>query len=191
MSMNCTNWGSEWESLLSLIRQRRNKAMFPYFCIQQVQYIQSILWCNNDIFVQQGSFTWFQKMFTGLVRYKQVHKWIPVTCLMFLIEFWFVVYRTRQIDTSLEALRRTLEGLDIDDQQRKRLEAFLSQKQKVGELTADDFENLGELGAGNGGVVTKVTNKSECFFLFMNNFIQTILTKQNNVSLYFMRWCFR
>ncbi|XP_022656451.1 dual specificity mitogen-activated protein kinase kinase 1-like [Varroa jacobsoni] len=69
------------------------------------------------------------------------------------------INETRQIDTSLEALRRTLEGLDIDDQQRKRLEAFLSQKQKVGELTAEDFENLGELGAGNGGVVTKVLHK--------------------------------
>ncbi|GBN41047.1 Dual specificity mitogen-activated protein kinase kinase 1 [Araneus ventricosus] len=62
-------------------------------------------------------------------------------------------------DTSIEALQRTLEGLDLDEQQRKRLEAFLSQKQKVGELSVDDFENLGELGAGNGGVVTKVLHK--------------------------------
>ena len=59
------------------------------------------------------------------------------------------------LDTSFEALQKSLEGLEIDDQQRKRLEAFLSQKQKVGELVSDDLENLGELGAGNGGVVTK------------------------------------
>ena len=59
------------------------------------------------------------------------------------------------MDTSFEALQKSLEGLEIDDQQRKRLEAFLSQKQKVGELVSDDLENLGELGAGNGGVVTK------------------------------------
>lgn len=62
-------------------------------------------------------------------------------------------------DTSLEALQKSLEGLEMDDQQRKRLEAFLTQKQKVGELVSEDFENLGELGAGNGGVVTKVRHR--------------------------------
>ncbi|XP_015912694.1 dual specificity mitogen-activated protein kinase kinase 1 [Parasteatoda tepidariorum] len=62
-------------------------------------------------------------------------------------------------DTSIEALQKTLEGLDLDELQRKRLENFLSQKQQVGELSVDDFENLGELGAGNGGVVTKVLHK--------------------------------
>ena len=36
---------------------------------------------------------------------------------------------------------------------------FLSQKQEVGELTDDDFDKLGELGAGNGGVVTKVRHR--------------------------------
>lgn len=65
--------------------------------------------------------------------------------------------RTRHIDTSLEALRQTLEGLDIDDQQRKRLEHFISQKQKVVDLAVEDFENLGEIGSGNGGVVNKVS----------------------------------
>ncbi|XP_023227945.1 dual specificity mitogen-activated protein kinase kinase 1-like isoform X2 [Centruroides sculpturatus] len=62
-------------------------------------------------------------------------------------------------DTSIEALQKTIEGLELDDQQRKRLEAFLTQKQKVGELNSDDFKNLGELGAGNGGVVTKVLHQ--------------------------------
>ncbi|RWS16743.1 Dual specificity mitogen-activated protein kinase kinase 1-like protein [Dinothrombium tinctorium] len=65
----------------------------------------------------------------------------------------------KPLDTSIEALHKTLEGLELDDQQRKRLETFLTQKQKVGELNADDCENLGELGAGNGGVVTKVLHK--------------------------------
>lgn len=65
----------------------------------------------------------------------------------------------RSFDTSIEALQKTLDGLDLDDQQRKRLETFLTQKQKVGELSVEDFENLGELGAGNGGVVTKVLHK--------------------------------
>jgi mitogen-activated protein kinase kinase 1 len=63
------------------------------------------------------------------------------------------------LDTSIEALHKTLEGLELDEQQRKRLETFLSQKQKVGELNADDFDNLGDLGAGNGGVVTKVMHR--------------------------------
>ena len=60
---------------------------------------------------------------------------------------------------NLEALQMKLKELDIDDQQRERLELFLTQKQKVGELVEEDFEKLGELGAGNGGVVTKVRHK--------------------------------
>lgn len=47
----------------------------------------------------------------------------------------------------------------MDEQQRKRLEAFLTQKQKVGELKDDDFEKICELGAGNGGVVFKVSHR--------------------------------
>lgn len=69
------------------------------------------------------------------------------------------------MDTSIEALQKTLEGLDLDDQQRKRLEVFLSQKQKVGELNAEDFDNLGELGSGNGGVVTKVMHKPSALIM--------------------------
>lgn len=61
--------------------------------------------------------------------------------------------------TNLEALQKKLEELELDEQQRKRLEAFLTQKQKVGELKDDDFEKISELGAGNGGVVFKVSHK--------------------------------
>lgn len=61
---------------------------------------------------------------------------------------------------SLDALMRKLSELDLDPQQRTRLENFLSQKQAVGELNADDFEKIGELGAGNGGVVWCVRHKS-------------------------------
>ncbi|XP_076443731.1 dual specificity mitogen-activated protein kinase kinase 1-like isoform X1 [Babylonia areolata] len=67
--------------------------------------------------------------------------------------------RQNGAQASLEALQQKLKELDIDDQQRERLEEFLSQKQKVGELLEEDFEKLGELGAGNGGVVTKVLHK--------------------------------
>ncbi|KAK7602525.1 hypothetical protein V9T40_008114 [Parthenolecanium corni] len=62
---------------------------------------------------------------------------------------------------SLEALQERLEELGMDDAQRKRMEFFLCQKEKIGgELSDDDFEKLGELGAGNGGVVMKVRHKS-------------------------------
>ncbi|MBN3270418.1 MP2K1 kinase, partial [Polyodon spathula] len=61
--------------------------------------------------------------------------------------------------TNLGALQKKLEELELDEQQRKRLEAFLTQKQKVGELKDDDFEKICELGAGNGGVVFKVSHR--------------------------------
>ncbi|XP_068557765.1 dual specificity mitogen-activated protein kinase kinase 2b [Cebidichthys violaceus] len=63
-------------------------------------------------------------------------------------------------EANLEALKRILEELDLDEQQKKRLEAFLTQKAKVGELRADDFHRVCELGAGNGGVVNKERHKS-------------------------------
>ena len=41
---------------------------------------------------------------------------------------------------------------DVDSEQRKRLEEFINQKKKLGELRGDDdFEKISELGAGNGG----------------------------------------
>lgn len=60
---------------------------------------------------------------------------------------------------NLEALQKKLGELDLDEQQRKRLEAFLTQKAQVGELKDEDFEPICELGAGNGGVVNKVQHK--------------------------------
>lgn len=62
--------------------------------------------------------------------------------------------------TSIEVLQERLEELEMDDTQRKRMEFFLCQKEKVGDLSDDDFEKLGELGAGNGGVVMKVKHRS-------------------------------
>ncbi|XP_052008248.1 dual specificity mitogen-activated protein kinase kinase 1-like isoform X1 [Xyrauchen texanus] len=66
---------------------------------------------------------------------------------------------TGATETNLEALQKKLEELELDEQQKKRLEAFLTQKQKVGELKDDDFEKICELGAGNGGVVFKVLHR--------------------------------
>jgi hypothetical protein len=61
--------------------------------------------------------------------------------------------------TSLEALTKKLNELDLDPEQRTRLEQFLTQKQTVGELNAEDFEKISELGSGNGGVVWRVLHK--------------------------------
>ena len=58
-----------------------------------------------------------------------------------------------------EDVSKKLDGLDLDNLQRKRLEEFLNEKRKIGELMADDFEKINDLGAGNGGVVTKVLHK--------------------------------
>ena len=59
----------------------------------------------------------------------------------------------------MDALLRTLEGLELDDTQRTRLEAFLVQKEKVGDnMSLEDFKDQGELGEGNGGVVMKVVH---------------------------------
>jgi len=49
---------------------------------------------------------------------------------------------------------------DVDDNQRVRLENFISSKKQLGELREDnEFEKLTELGAGNGGVVHCVRHK--------------------------------
>lgn len=80
--------------------------------------------------------------------------------------------------TNLEALQKKLEELELDEQQRKRLEAFLTQKQKVGELKDDDFEKISELGAGNGGVVFKVSHQPSG--LVMARKVRLPLKKKND-----------
>lgn len=59
----------------------------------------------------------------------------------------------------VEEIRKKIDALELDTQQRERLEAFIAEKRKIGELKAEDFDKLAELGAGNGGVVTKVLHK--------------------------------
>ena len=45
-----------------------------------------------------------------------------------------------------------VDDVDVDDEQRKRLEYFINLKKQLGELRGDDdFEKISELGAGNGG----------------------------------------
>ncbi|KAF2362871.1 Protein kinase domain [Trinorchestia longiramus] len=62
-------------------------------------------------------------------------------------------------EATISSLIPCIHDLDLDDNQRKRMEVFLVQKQQIGELNTDDFEKLGELGAGNGGVVNKERHK--------------------------------
>ena len=59
----------------------------------------------------------------------------------------------------MEKLQKKLQELEIDEQQRERLQEFLNKKKEVGELVMEDFQKLGELGAGNGGVVWRVKHK--------------------------------
>lgn len=71
-----------------------------------------------------------------------------------------VIFRKNDTESSVDSLSKKLNELDLDEEQRKRLEQFLSQKQKLGELSSDDFEKIAELGSGNGGVVWSVRHKS-------------------------------
>lgn len=66
---------------------------------------------------------------------------------------------TTGMGASVEELQQNLKELDLDEKQRKRLEEFLTKKQQAGELNVDDFDKIGELGSGNGGVVLKVRHK--------------------------------
>ncbi|CAK8690381.1 dual specificity mitogen-activated protein kinase kinase 1-like [Clavelina lepadiformis] len=61
---------------------------------------------------------------------------------------------------------KKMEELQIDDTQRKRLDDFIKQKQKVGLMDnaqKGDFTKTGELGAGNGGVVHLVKHNASGF----------------------------
>ncbi|OXA46371.1 dual specificity mitogen-activated protein kinase kinase dSOR1 isoform X1 [Folsomia candida] len=77
--------------------------------------------------------------------------------------------------SSTEHLELQLSKLELDEQQRQRMKSFLSQKQKVGELCEDDFEKIGELGAGNGGVVTKVLHKLSGLIMARKVFEQKLM----------------
>lgn len=95
-----------------------------------------------------------------------LYYWFLFFCCFFIIiktNFETVVFHCSDAKTKLgiDAIQEELEELEMtmDEEQRKRLENFLVQKDKVGELCDEDFEKLGELGAGNGGVVMKVRHK--------------------------------
>ena len=52
-----------------------------------------------------------------------------------------------------------VQQLDITEKQKDKLEEFLNQREKIGDLANDDLTVEGELGSGNGGVVLKVRHK--------------------------------
>ena len=56
--------------------------------------------------------------------------------------------------SNVDSVTKKLKELEMDEEQRERLMTFLAEK-----LSTEDFEKLDELGAGNGGVVTKVLHK--------------------------------
>lgn len=67
--------------------------------------------------------------------------------------------------SSIDNIQERIEELNVNDTEKKRLENFLCQKSTIGELTDDDLEKLGELGAGNGGVVMKVRHKKSGYIM--------------------------
>ena len=82
----------------------------------------------------------------------------------FVIFFPLIILPSKKSATanSAEYIAKKLDKLELDEEQRQRLQTFLTMKAQVldtGDLGQDDFEKLDELGAGNGGVVTKVRHK--------------------------------
>ena len=61
--------------------------------------------------------------------------------------------------SNVDSVTKKLKELEMDEEQRERLMTFLAEKRKIENLSTEDFEKLDELGAGNGGVVTKVLHK--------------------------------
>lgn len=57
---------------------------------------------------------------------------------------------------SIDTITDALAELDIDEEARNRIRAFLIQKKAMGEIRSEDLVNIRELGSGNGGVVMKV-----------------------------------
>uniref|UniRef100_A0A5S6Q7H2 mitogen-activated protein kinase kinase n=1 Tax=Trichuris muris TaxID=70415 RepID=A0A5S6Q7H2_TRIMR len=56
-------------------------------------------------------------------------------------------------------IEQELEQICLTDVQRKRMQQWFIEKQKIGELNGDELEKISELGYGNGGVVMKVRHK--------------------------------
>lgn len=92
---------------------------------------------------------------------------------------------------NIDTLQARLEDLEMDEEQKKRLESFLGQKEKVGELCGEDFEKLGELGSGNGGVVTKVKHKKYGLIMAMKVNDRIFLNSKTFAMHSLLSWIFQ
>ena len=73
---------------------------------------------------------------------------------------------TINVGPGIPELEKQMEEVKIDEAQRKRLDDFVKQKQKVGLMDnaqKGDFTKTAELGAGNGGVVQLVRHNASGF----------------------------
>ena len=81
----------------------------------------------------------------------------------------------------------------VHDKQRERLEDFIKQKEEIGDLNNDnDFEELTELGAGNGGVVHCVKHKSTGMIMAKKMIrleVKQAIRKQIMTELKFLHQC--
>ena len=78
---------------------------------------------------------------------------------------WFIIDYLFRIH-NLADLTKKLDELNINDTERRNLELFLTNKQKIEkELKDEDFTKQGELGSGNGGVVLKVFHTPSGFIM--------------------------
>ncbi|KRX90518.1 Dual specificity mitogen-activated protein kinase -like kinase [Trichinella pseudospiralis] len=57
------------------------------------------------------------------------------------------------------SIENQLKQISLTDSQRKRMQQWFIEKQKIGELNGEELEKICELGFGNGGVVMKVRHK--------------------------------
>ena len=74
------------------------------------------------------------------------------------VRFTYTMY----VNHRIEAVSKSLKGMDLNPEQRASMTKFLEEKRKIiqhGELREGDFVKLSELGYGNGGVVLKVEHK--------------------------------
>ena len=109
------------------------------------------------------------------------------------------VEEDKMIDTNLKEPLQQLNMAevnlgDMDADQKTRLEDFLRDKNNItGELKADDFDRIAELGAGNGGVVDKVDNFTSVSVPFTFSLVNPVvfsthpfkLTECSNLPKYF------
>lgn len=103
-----------------------------YYIISIRQFTFYVKYCNGMCF--------FKKIFSSLPHIKEPSE-------------------LEQSRANVDFVTQILGDFGMNNNARNSLETFLSHKQRMGEIHPDDLETLGELGAGNGGVVKKVRHR--------------------------------